>query len=399
MRRLARELASSGVLHSEAVRRAFLRVERHRFVTRWYTLEADSHRACWSPARCDPREPDLESLRHIYSQGPLVTHVDGVSATSSSTSPRLMAQMLESLKLRPGMRVLEIGTGTGYNAALLAEILGDPRQVYSVDLQQDVVEEARAALRDAGYGDVHVDCADGYWGLPSGAPFDRVVATVGFPDVSRHWLDQLAPCGFALVPLQHGLLHPLVRVTHGEGPDAAPRGRIVGSASFLPSSGVLERVNPWQSYLLGGLSSKALWGRRMFAGLPRVGTEDVFRDPLHQSFHFYLALSSRELWQSESGYGLADPGAGAVVVLTPAHVEGFCRAGSEAALETLYQRLATLCAAWRRLGRPAVGDFEISFRAKTEPPALDLQDGTEWVIERAAWWEIVRLPGAGRARC
>jgi protein-L-isoaspartate(D-aspartate) O-methyltransferase len=394
--RLVLDLASCGSLQSEAVRRAFRRVERHRFVTRWYRLQADSHRVSWSAASFDPQAPDADSLRSIYSEVPLVTHVDGVLPTSSSTSPRLMAVMLEGLDLRPGMRVLEIGTGTGYNAALLAEILGDPGQVFTVDLRPDIAKEARTALNDTGYGDVHVLCRDGFWGVSEAAPFDRVIATVGFSDVSAHWLEQLAPDGFVLVPLQHGLLHPLVRVTRGDGPKGTARARVIGSSSFMPSSGVLRWINPWQSYLLGGIPSRARWTRRAFAGLPDKSLGDMFRDPVHQSFHFYLALSSRELWYSGVGYGLADPGAGAVVVVTPTAVEGYCQAGGDVALNALYRRLAGLAAAWRDLGCPAMGEYDISFLPKNGPAALHLRGGTEWVIERIASWEVVRLPEASK---
>ncbi|MCX6100457.1 MAG: hypothetical protein NTV92_03380, partial [Candidatus Bipolaricaulota bacterium] len=86
--RLVSDLESAGVLQSEAVRRAFRRVERHRFVTHWYFLMAHRRRVVWSPETFDRDAPDAESLHRIYSDGPLVTRLDGSSPISSSTSPR-----------------------------------------------------------------------------------------------------------------------------------------------------------------------------------------------------------------------------------------------------------------------------------------------------------------------
>ncbi len=393
--RLVSDLESAGVLQSEAVRRAFRRVERHRFVTHWYRLMADSRRVVWSPETFDRDAPDTESLRRIYSDCPLVTRLDGSSPISSSTSPRLMASMLEALDLRPGMRVLEIGTGTGYNAALLAEILQDAGSVYTVDLREDVVEEARASLREEGYEEVHVACRDGYWGYVEGAPFDRIIATVGCSDTSPHWLEQMAAGGSLLVPLLHGILHPLVRIVR-EHESAA--GRVIGSSSFMPSSGALRWVNPWQSYCVVGLPPQPCWTRPALAGLPHEGLSgDALEDPDHRSFHFFLSLCSRELWYSGYGYGLADPGAGAAVVVSAHGVHGFARPESGAALERLYERLVGLASAWCNLGRPSTGDYELSFIPRRDEPNLGADSRGEWVIERITSWEVVRLPHARTA--
>ncbi len=392
--RLVSELESSGALRSDAVRRAFRRVERHRFVTRWYRCSIDGHRVAWSPESIDPQAPDAESLRSIYSDLPLVTRVDGASPISSSTSPRLMASMLEALDLRPGMRVLEIGTGTGYNAALLAEILGDARSVYTVDLRDDVVDDARASLREEGYGDVRVASRDGYWGFEEGAPFDRIVATVGCADTSPHWFEQLAADGRLLIPLQHGILHPLVSIVRGSGTTCGV-GRVVGSSSFMTSGGALRWVNPWQSYRIAGLRMQSTWNRPTPAGLPASGLpEDALGDATHQDFHFFLSLCSRELWYSGSGYGLADPGAGAAVVICAGGVRGFARPESGGALDLLYARLLAIADAWRNLGRPRAGDYELLFTSKANEPALGEDGRGEWVIERVTSWEVARLPHA-----
>ena len=101
----------------------------------------------------------------VYTDEALVTRVRDGLPSSSSSQPSLMAQMLEELRLRPGHRVLEVGTGTGYNAALITTITGAP--VVTVDVQPDVVADATAALARVGVGgSVTALVADGYLGAP-----------------------------------------------------------------------------------------------------------------------------------------------------------------------------------------------------------------------------------------
>ena len=121
--------------------------------------------------------------------------------TSSSSQPTIMAYMLDQLHVGPGQRVLEIGAGTGYNAALLQQLVGAGGRVVTVDLDGDVARQAAAHLAAAGYPEVTVVQADGAAGYPAGAPYDRIIATVGVSDLAPAWLDQLAPGGRIVVPL------------------------------------------------------------------------------------------------------------------------------------------------------------------------------------------------------
>jgi protein-L-isoaspartate(D-aspartate) O-methyltransferase len=109
--------------------------------------------------------------------------------------------MLYQLDLAPGQRVLEIGAGTGYNAALIRHIVGDSGQVTSVDIDSELVDKARAHLASAGYPDVTVVCADGAAGCAAHAPYDRIIATVGVSDLAPAWLDQAVPAARIVVPL------------------------------------------------------------------------------------------------------------------------------------------------------------------------------------------------------
>jgi protein-L-isoaspartate(D-aspartate) O-methyltransferase len=120
---------------------------------------------------------------------------------SASAQPTMMAIMLDQLGLVVGHRVLEIGTGTGYNAALIAHIVGGQESVVTVDVVPELIHQARASLAAAGYGDVIVVCGDGAAGVTGRGPYDRVIVTAGVWDLAPQWLAQLAPGGRIVAPL------------------------------------------------------------------------------------------------------------------------------------------------------------------------------------------------------
>lgn len=126
---------------------------------------------------------------------------DGDSISCAS-HPAVVARMLVQAQIEPGMRVLEVGTGTGYNAGLLAHLVGPHGQVESIDVDHDLVANARVHLEQAGAGQVQVRCADGALGAEDLAPFDRIIATVGAHHLPLAWLEQLAPGGVLVVPIR-----------------------------------------------------------------------------------------------------------------------------------------------------------------------------------------------------
>jgi protein-L-isoaspartate(D-aspartate) O-methyltransferase len=148
--------------------------------------------------------PDLPP-EMAYRDDAIVTKrdADGL-ALSSSSQPGIMAIMLDQLDLAPGHRVLEIGAGTGYNAALMRHIVGSSGQVVSIDIDADLVEAARSHLASAGYPDVIAVCADGAEGCVAHAPYDRLIATVGVSDLAPAWVEQVTPGARIVVPLDLG---------------------------------------------------------------------------------------------------------------------------------------------------------------------------------------------------
>ncbi|MFJ5122928.1 methyltransferase domain-containing protein [Kitasatospora sp. NPDC088548] len=147
----------------------------------------------------------------------------GTVPTSSASQPSLVASMLDDLQAEPGMRVLEQGTGTGWNAALLSHRLGDAN-VTTIEVDAAVSAQARAALQRAGYRPTVV-CGDGALGHPPGAPYDRITATYGLRQIPQAWIEQTKPGGLILAPFgtHYSNADALVRLTvHADGTAIGP---------------------------------------------------------------------------------------------------------------------------------------------------------------------------------
>ncbi|MEV0621717.1 methyltransferase domain-containing protein [Nonomuraea sp. NPDC050404] len=237
MAALADNLREIDAIRSEVVHRAFSNVQRHLFIPGFY--ENDN---AYIKVNGDLSD-DL--LNKIYSDIALMTHRphDAAGRPSSASMPRVVGRMLEALDLRPGHRVLEIGAGTGYNAALIAAITEGP--VDSVDISDVIVSEANASLQRAGVRNATAHVADGYLGHPSRGPYDRIVVTCGITGVSPGWLSQLAPNGMILAPTFHAGFHPTLAITFKERRGLVGRG--VTSSDFMAAGDPLYGPRPQQA--------------------------------------------------------------------------------------------------------------------------------------------------------
>lgn len=145
--------------------------------------------------------PGIEPERAYRDEAIPTKYDESGRPISSSSQPAIMARMLEQLDLQPGHRVLEIGTGSGYNAALLGHLVGETGAVVSVDIDADLVAAAHERLAACGVSQVTLGCGDGGLGWPEHTPYDRIIATIGAWDIPPAWVAQLAPDGRLVVPL------------------------------------------------------------------------------------------------------------------------------------------------------------------------------------------------------
>lgn len=344
-------------LHDPAWIRAFTDVPREHFVPYFFTSDSDGWHLVESP------DPDW--LAGIYSAEPLTTQLDGDDSkadaarrgepiegvpTSSSSSPELMAAMLEALDLHDDHQVLEVGTGTGYNAALLCYRLGVER-VTSVDVDTQLVRRAGHRLRDLGYAP-HPEVRDGAEGCPSRAPFDRIIATVGFPRIPTAWLAQTKPGGSILCPLDlngsGGLLARLIV----DGPTKA-------SGHFLPTYGGFMSLRANQSHITDVMQRAGQQSSEMRStDLPVAAVVDS-----HSPFEFFMALRTGGVTVLEF---LPEDRGPEETWLVGLHGEWVCHIddkGKNVVCQgpgNLWNRIEQAHNEWQRLGQPTRSRFGLT---------------------------------------
>ena len=149
----------------------------------------------------------------------------------------MVAIMNEALQLIPGLTVLEVGTGSGYHAATIAEIIGPHGRVYTVEIVEDLASSARANLQEAGYTDrVTIVLGDGSLGYPDRAPYDRILLTAASPEIPRHLIDQLRIGGTMLAPIG-GRFFPQELVSINKKSQSEIEKRELGGVAFVPLKG------------------------------------------------------------------------------------------------------------------------------------------------------------------
>jgi protein-L-isoaspartate(D-aspartate) O-methyltransferase len=165
-----------------------------------------------------------ESIRHMaYSDRPLpIGHGQTIS------QPYIVALMTELLEPSKSDRVLEIGTGSGYQAAVLSKLV---KEVYTIELEAPLAQQSTAQLRELGYSNVIVRHGDGYLGWPDKAPFDKVILTAAPPKIPQALIDQLKPGGILVAP-EGRMYQELIVITKDRNGRA--RRRTVLPVMFVP---------------------------------------------------------------------------------------------------------------------------------------------------------------------
>lgn len=351
-RALVGELVKAGSLHDPRWVAAFEMVPRHQFVPSYLIRQADG---TFEPMDGTDPARRREWLEQVYSDEPLVIETDGTFPVSSSTQPSLMAEMLEALEITGPERVLEIGTGTGYNAALLCAGLGTDEQVVSVDIAVGLVETARRRLAALGYRPT-LAAIDGTAGYPNGAPYARIIATCSVPEVPRAWLDQVRDGGLILVNLYRVLGGGALARLHVAGGGA--------SGNFLPYFGgfmptrTLRRVPA--SELLGTRRAQGEQATRDEVRRPATFDADVLKD---DTFGMLAALrvNAQQLWlipeDEPEQFWLVDS-EGSWAYLTAG--AGDDRVAVQGGPLRLWDELEQAYAEWIALGRPPREEYGLT---------------------------------------
>ena len=325
------------------IRQAFEAVPRHAFVpdTVW-TVQGSAYQPVlrednpdqWARLAYDPAEA-------------IATQVDdgapgssgGDVPTSSISAPTAVVGMLAELDLQPGHRVLEIGAGTGYNAALLAERAGADR-VTTVEIDPSVAAGAWAALHDAGYREVRVRLADGEQGWPEDAPYDRLVATASVTSVPWAWVEQVHPGGLILTPFRTAFCpYGLARLEADVG---RAEGQFVGAVNFMSVRG--QRRRPVISEVFG----PGAWEESQES---KTDLDVSLLDDAHAEFAVGLRLADVAHWPQDGGHWWCTRDSWAYAADGAVHQWG---------PRNLADETAAALAWWVGAGRPELFDFGLT---------------------------------------
>ncbi|HJQ45608.1 MAG TPA: ATP-grasp peptide maturase system methyltransferase [Amycolatopsis sp.] len=379
-RRLVDTMRQAGAISDPAWAEAFRQVPRHVFVPRCFLPDAGGWAAL---ARSDPGW-----LATVYSDRVLVTQLDDDPAkwwtarrtgpvrgvpTCSSSMPSIMAIMLGALAAGGGERVLEVGTGTGYNAAVLCHRLGSAR-VSTVDVDRRLVREARARLAACGY---HPACEtrDGVRGFAEHAPYDRIMCTCSVSSIPMAWLEQAAPGGIIVTTLNRPIGAGLVRIIVGR--DGVGVGRVLRrDGRFMPLrahrltdarqlmaavSGNGSELRETHLPIRAALNPAG--GFEFFAGLALPQVTPVF-DPASPATTYLL--------HPDGSWARHDPGKDADQV-------------TQGGPRPLWDLLEAAYADWRTLGEPTRDRFGVTVTAAGQWLWLDAPDSEHsWALTQSA---------------
>ncbi|GAA1592765.1 methyltransferase domain-containing protein [Streptomyces globosus] len=329
------------------VRRAMTELPRHRFAPEivWFW---DGHG--WVPVDRTAQPGRWADLVYPGPEESTVTQVTGGLATSSLSCVSVVADMLDSLVVEPGHRVLELGTGAGWNAALLAHRAGLGGRVVSAEADAGLAEAAARRLEQAG---LHVDVrtGDGSAGAPDAGPYDRLIATYAVETVPWPWIEQVRPGGRLVVPW--GRMGHFALTVADDGQSAT--GWLQGLALFMEDRNARKAAPAPPAAILDDANDAAT-------------DEELFADLLDGHLLFALRVSHPHIVVTVDRNG-AGPhvelrdSAGRSARAEPAHGGLICVSGDRPGL---WDALRPGYRLWRERGRPLQWDFGMTVTEHTQ---------------------------------
>lgn len=354
------------------LRQAFFTCPRHLFIPRY------AHPTTHQWAEVEEQQVE-EHLSILYADQALSIYQPANSLFIATISqPSLVLQMLDLLDIQLGNAVFEIGTGSGWNAALMGQLVGPSGHVYSMEIFIDLVHSSQQALQRTGSQFVTVLAGDGALGYPPGAPYDRIIFTAGSYDIPLALHQQLKENGLLLAVLkvagggddlvlfrkQNGVLVsqyaspvqfvPMLGASQSEWRDGLELGVFLDEKQLAPNP--VGQIPFWWGSRSSGKLMQQTEGVRSFLQLSQPGYR-VFINR-HPTFHFY--------------FGLYDETSQSLVV---AQQDSLISYGGLAAQTILLDSLSN----WIKLGMPSSVRLPLSVYPKTEPLPNELSG---WILER-----------------
>ena len=370
---------------------AFYKVPRHFFTPSIYDESASAEgKEILKEIVINYSNPNPEILKKIYVDTPLVILAKNNEVLSTSSQPLVMSLMLRDLKIKPGNKVFEIGTGSGYNAALMAVLSGDSKNIISSEIQKEVAALAINNLKRAGYENIEIIAGDGGVGYSKRAPYDNIIVTCGAPNIP--WASQLSENGTIAMPLVTRGIETLCSLTKQS--DGTLKGHLSLFVRFLHLEGMysdkqhfskniasLQRIVETRSNKNDDASKELEEILVLDDGEDKALS--LQKSKKRSKFEFFLALTDEnamtyvsDIKNRERGYALWHTGKEAnkhgLAVIFPREIISF---GNEATTKMLIDSFNY----WKQLGEPGIDDYEISFYP-TGVNYVSKEDG--WVIPR-----------------
>jgi protein-L-isoaspartate(D-aspartate) O-methyltransferase len=362
---------------SPATERAYWETPRHRFVKRYREWGVKEWR--------EVNEANLEEhLALLYADRALILFGDDDEDVPSTISqPSFVLRMIDMLELEPGHKIFELGSGSGWNAALMARRVGPGGHVYSLELIPEVAQMASTIIEALGINNVSIIEADGGEGYAPGAPYDRAIFTAGAYDLPHHFFDQIKVGGLLLVIIKNegggdNLFLLRKTATCFESIEAMPCGFVQMKGKYQLDHlepVVLETLPAWPELKEKELSRRPFWwggkgkegfrwrtlGIRSFLGI----TEPAFR-----AFKSERANHSP---REDHYFGLWDQAQGALVI---ARDDLLISYGAPAAEARLWQDIRQ----WVELGMPIAANFDLQIYPRDFPVTVGER---QWLVQRS----------------
>jgi protein-L-isoaspartate(D-aspartate) O-methyltransferase len=380
---------------SEATAAAFLATPRHLFVSRyreWGTKQ-------WHDVRPDNLQ---EHLGTLYANRPLILYGDDDDDILSTISePSFVLRMLDLLQLKPGQRVFELGTGSGWNAALMGRLVGPEGHVHTVEIIADMAKAAVAAIAQLGIRNARVIEGDGSEGFASAAPYDRAIFTAGSYDLPRAFHEQLKPGALLLAVVKNAgggdnLFLLRKDADHFTSIDALPCGFVQLSGRYhidhLDPAAV-EALPQWEGLRHHEISRTPFWwgGKGREHAVWRTLGIRSFLGIVESSFRAFKTPKSPDHPREEHFFGLWLNEERSLVLAKDDLLISY---GSTVARERLLERVRQ----WVDLGMPTAASLGL----RVYPSNASVTCGpTEWLVKRQdsqfVWsWPTASQPAAGQ---